>query len=441
MKKKLYLVHCVDTEGPLHEPLIATFQRLHEIYGIKIDATLKNLRKLQNKEIDLGGLENDVAITFSKQLLQYNDSWDKIDLMLNKIMSQEYRNKYLDSSGNGIIYNWHCMDNVGFLTNERRRDLGYGNIFTHYKEKNEEYDNLDDIQWHFHPLSYNREGHICNTSYDNSYDILHEILCRRLIDHKWFPIVNRAGFHAIRQDSSFFLEQWIPFDYSSQAMYNDISEQSDSHRFGDWRRAPKNWKPYHPSYNDYQIPGSMNRYTTKCLNIGTRFKLLDDFEIEMAFKNAIENGSAILSFTNHDFRDMSVDINDIYTRIHCIAKNYSNVEIVNSSAVNAMQKDLFRDEDVKKNRVKLTSKIIQKENVSKVVVTCENGDVFGSQPYLAIKTKEGKYYHDNFNEKDYPKSWEYIFDRSTMALSTIDKLCIAANDKYGNQSIVFNDLN
>ena len=34
----------------------------------------------------------------------------------------------------------------------------------------------------------------------------------------------------------------------------------------------------------------------------------------MAFKNAIENGSAILSFTNHDFRDMSVDINDIYTK-------------------------------------------------------------------------------------------------------------------------------
>ena len=382
MKNKLYIVHCVDTEGPLHEPLMATFQRLYEIYGIKIEATSKNLKKLQNREIDLDGLECDVANTFSKQFLQYNDSWDKIDLMLDKIMSRKYRDQYLDSNGNGIIYNWHCMDNVGFATNERRRDIGFGNVFNHYKEKNEEFDNLDSIHWHFHPLSFNKEGHICNTSYDNSYEILHEILCRRLIDHKWFPIVNRAGFHAIRQDSSYFLEQWIPFDYSNQAMYKDIIEQSDSHRYGDWRRAPKDWKPYHPSYDDYQIPGAMNRYSTKCLNIGTRFKLLDDFEIDMAFQNARENGSAILSFTNHDFRDMSIDIDDIYTRIKKISKIYSDVALINSDAVNAMQKAIFSDKEFSNNAIKLKSEIMQDRDVCKVVVTCVNGKVFGSQPYL-----------------------------------------------------------
>ena len=44
------------------------------------------------------------------------------------------------------------------------------------------------------------------------------------------------------------------------------------------------------SYDDYQVPGNMNRFTTKCLNIGTREKLVDDFEIEMAFEDAIKKG-------------------------------------------------------------------------------------------------------------------------------------------------------
>ena len=55
--------------------------------------------------------------------------------MLDKVMASEYRKRFLDSDGKGIVYNWHCVDNVGVLTNERRRDLGFGNIFRHYKRK------------------------------------------------------------------------------------------------------------------------------------------------------------------------------------------------------------------------------------------------------------------------------------------------------------------
>ena len=51
MNKKLYIVHCVDTEGPLHEPLDATFERLFDIYNVRLEATKENLLKLQNKSI------------------------------------------------------------------------------------------------------------------------------------------------------------------------------------------------------------------------------------------------------------------------------------------------------------------------------------------------------------------------------------------------------
>ncbi len=433
---KLYIVHCVDTEGPLHESIDATFGRLKGMFGIDMPATKESLRKIQKQELDLGEQTKAVAETFSEHLLAYNDTWDKIDFMLDKIMTKEYRRQFQDSDGNGIVYNWHCMDNSGFETNHRRRDIGFGNIFSHYQRKISEHNSIDSIHWHFHPLSFNKDAHICNTSYDNSYDLLHQIICRRLIDSNWFPVVNRAGFHAIRQDSSFFLEQWIPFDYSNQSTYDDKGMQPDSNRFGDWRRASKNWIPYHPSHNDYQLVGNMNRLTTKCLNIGTRFKLLTDEEIEYAFQDALESGSAILAFTNHDFRDMSVDIEDIYSRIEKIHKKYSDVYTINSDAVTAMKNTFYKEKDIKDEKIEIDVEIITESGVDKVIATLKSGKIFGSQPYLAIKIKEGRYYHDNFNERDYLSTWEYILDEHTIKLPTIEKIVVASNDRYGNQSIV-----
>ena len=435
-KSKLYIVYCIDTEGPLHESIDATFQRIKSVFNIDILPTEENLKKLQKQELDLGENTEAISKMFSQQLISYNDSWDKIDLMLDKIMTEDYRNRFSDSDGNGIIYNWHCMDHVGFQTNLRGRDLGFGKIFTHYKRKIQEHNSSDPIHWHFHPLSFNKDAHICNTSYDNSYEVLHQIICRRLIDQNWFPVVNRAGFHTIRQDSSFFLEQWIPFDYSNQSTYNTENDQSDSNRFGDWRRATKKWVPYHPSYNDYQLSGSMNRLTTKCLNVGTRFKLLTDEEIDYAFQDSLKNGSAILAFTNHDFRDMAVDIEDTFNRIKKIHKNYQNVHTINSDAVSAIRDTNYSNDSIKKNNIKLELEIISEDGVDKIIVFLKKGNLFGSQPYLAIKTKEDRYYHDNFNERNHLKAWEYILDDSTLKLSTIEKIVVASNDRFGSQSIV-----
>ena len=50
--KIVNIVHAIDTEGPLYEPLTATFLRLKEIYNIThIPCSRKNLEKLRKKEI------------------------------------------------------------------------------------------------------------------------------------------------------------------------------------------------------------------------------------------------------------------------------------------------------------------------------------------------------------------------------------------------------
>ena len=100
MKKKpiVYVVHCIDTEGPLNEDLLTTFKRLKSIFNISLKASKANLKKIQNQEIDFKNVKkSEVAKVFSKKLLDYNNSWTKINKMLKKILSKKFRNNYKDS--------------------------------------------------------------------------------------------------------------------------------------------------------------------------------------------------------------------------------------------------------------------------------------------------------------------------------------------------------
>ena len=59
-KKTLYLVHCIDTEGPLTESLDATFERIKNTFNIKLKPSKSNLKKIQQKRLNLNGYEEAV---------------------------------------------------------------------------------------------------------------------------------------------------------------------------------------------------------------------------------------------------------------------------------------------------------------------------------------------------------------------------------------------
>ena len=63
--KVVYVTHAIDTEGPLYESLDAKFDRIKELFNIELQPTRKNLIKLQNGEIDLGGDEEKIKNVLS----------------------------------------------------------------------------------------------------------------------------------------------------------------------------------------------------------------------------------------------------------------------------------------------------------------------------------------------------------------------------------------
>lgn len=437
MKKKkiLYLVHCIDTEGPLTETLEATFKRLYSIFGIKLEATAANLNLIQNKKMDLSGQEDAVANCFSSDLLNYNENWNQIDSMLDEMLSKEYRLKLTDDFGGGWVYSWHCMDHAGYKDNPRHKDLGYGNVFNHYRSKLTSLKcDKDEINWHFHPLSFTRIPTQAASSYLNSYDVLLQILCRRIIDESWFPIVNRPGFHTERPDSHAFLEQWIPFDYANQISDDDLDQPDLSNgRYGDWSRASKSWRGYNPSHDDYQQEGNCRRRIFRCLNLGSRSNPLTENNVREAFEEASETGEAILSFNNHDYRDMRPDVDFVRKMLSDIKVEFPDVAIKFSGAEEAATLLMGYE---KKKLPKLDINIIG----NSLIVDLLEGDLFGPQPFLAIKTNEGLYYHDNFDVIEPQKKWSYIFDEQTLLLKNIKTIGVASAGLFGKRSVVLKNI-
>jgi hypothetical protein len=445
MMPTLYIVYCIDTEGPLYESIEATFERIRSTFGIDIKSSKENLKLLQEGKNPKGykipeNISNEIKKFASPKLLAYNNDWHDLDNMWEVRFSEDFRSKdvFRDDSKNGLIYNFFIMDHVGFsYNNPRRRSYGYHIVFDYYTSLIKNTQSKDRIYWHFHPIHFTKDAHRSASSYTYSWDTIHEIIARKIIDRDFFPCGNRPGFHTERPDIHNFLEMWIPFDYANQSMIKkEEAKQMDvtGGRFGDWRRAPSDWGVYHPNHDDYQSIGNCRRTIGKCLNIGTRLRTIDEDEIRAAFMKAKSDGRAILSFANHDWRDIKDDLISVYKTIKKVKEEFPDVKIINSSAGDAMRDVLFENNGY--DNFDWDINYVEDKEHIKVEIDVKKETPFGPQPFLAIKTVEGRYYHDNFDIQLPFKKFSYMFDDYTIDPKVLDTVGIGTCDEYGHPHII-----
>lgn len=434
----VHVVHCIDTEGPLHESLDATFERLRDIFDLDLEPSREALRRLQAGESDLGGIETAVQKVVDPRLLAYNDTWDKVDALLDDCLSRSFRGRVPDSFGGGWVYNWFCVDHVDYDVNPRRRDVGYHNVFDHYRAMLRETGSTQDgLYFHYHPHAFSREAHRCATHWWAASDSLFQTLSRRVIDRGWFPAANRPGFHVIRPDSHWFLEQHVPFDFSSQAMLPGEQDAAgadlEGGRLGDWRRAPAVWEPYHPAHDDYQTPGDCRRWIARCLNVGTRYRLLQERDVRQAFEEARAGRPVVLAVTDHDFRDMRPDVDEVRDLLVRVGADFPDVRYRYSEAVEAMREALDLPEQPP---CELDVSLHAVDEGKHVLRVTSATPTFGPQPWLALKTTAGTYHYDDFDIGTPFHEWQYVLDEETFPLRALGAVGVAANNAYGTTTVV-----
>ena len=425
----VFLVHCVDTEGPLYESPLATIETFVATHGVDEGTAEKLMHSHSDPNLD-PGLTERWRDHMSRR--NYNADWHAVDNMLQELMSDEWREKYLDDAGCGYVFSWFVLDHVGFEINPRRRALGYHVVYDHYLEwLSRMPDTRDRLYWHFHPVSWSREAHKSACTLSSSLEHL-QILCRRVIDRNDFPVAFRPGQHTERSDLNLFLEQWIPFDYGSQsgperpedAAQRDIS----GGRFGDWRRAPQEWGFYHPSIWDYQLPGNLHRYVVRCLNLDSRLRPITVEEMKSAFIQAENGRDTIMAITNHDQRDMRPGIEWLMTEINKMRAEFPRVTFLHANAVEAIR-------SVAAISAEPPLAFEASVDSERAVLDVRSGvNVWGNQPFLAIRQGH-EYLHENFDRRG-ENHWSFTFDHITIPLERVDTIGVAAHSLSGDTTVI-----
>ena len=429
---KLYVVHCVDTEGPMFESIEATFSRLKNIFGITLDPTQANLRKLQHREIKLGGVENAVANLVASQRLEMNKNWSEIEEMLLRLNNPQFRFSLTGDDQRPWVFSWFCLDHVGFTgDNPRNRTLGDHQIYDRYRNYVHAGEFCDTVQWHYHPLPATGNVNDSGIAYLTSNNVW-EVLSKKIIQRNWFPAAYRPGFHTIRPDSHWFLEQWIPFDYGNQSSAVDDTDQPDlaDGRYGDWRSAPNNWDIYHPNHDNYQIPGNCRRWIARCMNVEARLRQLTDMDIESAFARASAGRNTVLAMTNHDFRDMHAETQPVIERIKRVMQRYPEIEVIPTDAVSAMRQSL----GLETSRLELMCNIDKKSPDHLKLTVSIVGNLFGTQPYLAIELDGSRYLWENLDQQA-DRLWTFDFDNNHIPAEKVTAIGVAANSTSGHTTV------
>jgi hypothetical protein len=414
-KSLLMLNICIDTEGPLTESLKSTFIRIKNQFGINLKPTKTNLKLLQTKKKKINYNRKIVADFVAAKRLAYLNNWKKVSNMIKKITSKKFRYKFKDSFGNPLKFSWYIIDTIGYKNNPRKKAFGYHAILDKTK-KNIKNFNKDSLGWHFHTVPANRNAIEYNTSW-TSNDYHEQSLCRRLIERKTFSPIFRAGGHIERNDINYWLENFIPFDFSCRSI-DPIYKKSRPGDINDWRHSPYDWSHYNPNFYDYRKKGSMKRTLFRALDIDTNSCEIDEYEITKAFKRATKE-KTILSVSTHDRRDIEPEINKLMKILNKVSKKFKNVKWLNCNSLEAARELL----KLKKNKVKI--QITIRKNTLYIRT---NTKLFGTIPFIAVKEKNNIFYRDNPTIES-SKEWCYKIKKD------IKSIGIAAVDNSGNVDI------
>jgi hypothetical protein len=160
--------------------------------------------------------------------------------------------------------------------------------------------------------------------------------------------------------------------------------------------------------------------------------LLTETDVRDAFEEASNGTPVVLALTNHDFRDIRIDVDYVRELLANVSRDYPDVPFVFSEATSAMREALKLPSESPCNfKIKFES-----TSGRTIIRVKTQTPTFGSQPYLAIKTNSGEYLHDNFDIQKPHYEWSYTFDEQTLNLNAIESIGIAANNSIGVTTVI-----
>ena len=317
-------------------------------------------------------------------------NWKQVNELIKLLTSKKFRNSIKDTAGKGLVYSWFLLTLTGFKTNPFKRPMNYHEVFDNYNKnfgKNFKH-NKDGVYWHYHQPSKNGVGNEWTKDWTISQEYFN-IMSRLVSERSYYPTCFRAGGRIENNDTSNWLEEWIPYDFSNcSGKVNWFNKESDGKLLidlVDWSKASTAWRGYNPSKNNYQKKGNLKRYIFRSPDLNSNVHKIVKKDIEQAFIEAQEGKNACLSFFEHDRRmKTGENIYNVMQLIKKVSLKFKKIKWEYKNAIDAANLTLKQ----KKYDLPKFDVFLKKENRIQINV---KGDLYNRNPYVCYKIKNKIY--------------------------------------------------
>jgi hypothetical protein len=384
-------------------------------------------------------LGSDTAIWDGMGTDRFNDTY--VDALYTdpsqnayKVMDQAFRSSLVDSYGQTMKFTWWMMSGniFRYATN---RNFPVPNIMTMYLMKKYHGAAIqkfgDELTLHYHTFvwtDYDNDGiYWWNQAhkFTESRDDFDVTLAQDLLEENSFPVSFRSGWHAMDNDWQRYLDTLLPYSMDDDwpSIRVDTTEPIDN--VYDWSKSSKEWVPFHPSADNYQLPGALKGWNLRSTHIGG----IDSSAMVNIFAKANAGVDQVACLWGHlpetDFLDNMKNINRV---AHIAALKYPNVKFRYCTAVEAMQR--WRGTtDVTPPVVNISER---RAGANVTFVITSNEPLFQPQPFVAVKDLYERYTHLAARQTG---TNEWTTD--AVPASSLAKVGVAATDTSGNVQTAF----
>jgi hypothetical protein len=352
-----------------------------------------------------------------------------------KVMDPAFRNGFVDSYGQTVKLTWWMMGGniFRYATN---KNVPLPNTMTLYAMKQHHAASIarfgDELTMHYHTFvwtDYDKDGiYWWNQAkkFTESAADFDVTLAQYLLEENTFPVSFRSGWHAMDNDWQRTLDTLLPFSMHNDypAVREDNTEPIDN--VYDWSKSSKEFVPFHPSPDNYQLAGSLKGYNLRSIYMAS----LDSASMVSIFAKANAGVDQVVCLWAHlPEEDFLTNVSRINRLAHAAEGKYPAVKFRYCSAVEAMQRWL-RTTDSTPPTVTLSEKRVG--NDLTFVIT-SNEPLFQPQPFVAVKDIYERYTRLR-SQQTGPGEWTTI---DPVAAGSVAKVGVAATDTVGNLRTTF----
>ncbi len=350
-------------------------------------------------------------------------------------MSNGFRSQLVDSYGTPMKLTWWmmCGNIFRYATNT---DCPIANIMTMYHMKEQYLDQIekwgDELTLHYHTFKwsdYNNDG----IWYWNQAETFNECredfdftLCQLLLEEENFFVSFRSGWHYMDNEWQAYLNELMPFSmHNAYGSFKNDPEEPTNNNI-DWRLAPREWVPYQPCEENYQLPGGKGGWNLRSQHIAN---VKWTATLDTIFSRAARGERQVACLWGHlpenDFNENLVIVDSI---AHAMSEKY-NEPFQYATAVEAMQ-NWLQTGDTIAPQLTLTESGSDEALYFDITV---NEAIFQKHPYVAVKDIYENYYKMNCKQTG-ELSWRTA---EPLNKKNLAKIGVAICDSVGNQTLDF----